>query len=193
MNLKRDFSRTVVGLAILLIPILAFGQFRIENETRSNLSINFENPSFDIKQEMIGAAEYDYVSSESLTVTVDVGSPELPFYSATIEMPNSGSATINVRIIESTQIKDVNIKPFRENDLELLTFNNQVYSKNVFYPAEIVQIGEPAIFRNKRVVSFTIHPFRYNDAINVLEVIEKAEIEISFDNTPSVNEITRSK
>ncbi|MFA7057472.1 MAG: C25 family cysteine peptidase, partial [Candidatus Cloacimonadales bacterium] len=193
MNQKRSFFRVFVGIILLLIPILAFGQFRVENETRSNLNIHFENPKFEVKQEMIGAAEYDYISSETLTVTVDVGSPELPFYSSTIEIPNSGNATISVEVIESKQIKDVNIKPFRENDLELLTFDNNVYTKNIVYPQDIVRIGQPAIFRNKRVISFIIQPFRYNDATNVLEVIEKANIEISFDNTPSVNEITRSK
>ena len=182
----------LLTLLFLLTLTSAFGQFRVDNETRSNLNIHFENPSFSIKQEIIGAAEYDYVSSETLTVTVDVGSPELPFYSSTIEIPNSGNATINVEVIESRQIKDINIKPFRENDLELLTFNNNIYSKNIVYPQDIVRIGEPAIFRNRRVVSFIIQPFRYNDATKVLEVIEKANIEISFDNKPSVNEITRS-
>ena len=183
MNQKRSFFRVVVGSILLLTPILAFGQFRVGKETRSNLNIHFENPKFEVKQEMIGANEYDYVSSETLTVTVDVGSPELPFYSSTIEIPNSGNATISVEVIESKQIKDVNIKPFRENDLELLTFDNNVYTKNIVYPQDIVRIGEPAIFRNKRVISFIIQPFRYNDATNVLEVIEKANIEISFDNT----------
>ncbi len=192
MTQKKHFFCVVIGLLIMLTPVLAFGQFRVENETRSNLNILFQNPNYEIKQEMIGAAEYDYISSQSSTVTVDVGSPELPFYSSSIEIPNTGNPSINIRVIESELMKDVNIRPFRENELEQLTFDNKVYSKNVFYPTSIAQIGEPAILRNKRLVSFIVHPFRYNDATNTLEVIKKAEIEITFDNEPSVNEITRS-
>ncbi len=176
----------------MLTPFLAYGQFRIENETRSNLNILFQNPDFEIKQEMIGASEYDYVSTQVLSTTVDVGAPELPFYSSTIEIPNTGNPSINIRVIESEFIKDVNIKPFRENDQQQLTYDKEAYTKNIFYPATLAQIGEPAILRNKRIVNFVMHPFRYNDATNVLEVIKKAEIEIIIDNEPSVNEITRS-
>ena len=63
----------LLTLLFLLTLTSAFGQFRVDNETRSNLNIHFENPSFSIKQEIIGAAEYDYVSSETLTVTVEIG------------------------------------------------------------------------------------------------------------------------
>ncbi len=192
MTQKKNFFRVVIGLLIMLTPVLAFGQFRVENETRSNLNILFENPDYEIKQEMIGAAEYDYISTQVQTVTVEVGAPELPFYSSTIEIPNTGKPTINIRIIESEIIKDVNIKPFRENELQSLTFDNTLYTKNVFYPTTIAQIGEPAILRNKRLVNFIVNPFRYNDSTNSLEVIKKAEIEITFENEPSVNEITRS-
>ncbi|MBI9030689.1 T9SS type A sorting domain-containing protein [bacterium] len=192
MNQKKTFFCVVFGLLIMLTPVLAYGQFRVENETRSNLNILFQNPDFEIKQEMIGASEYDYVSTQVLSVTVDVGAPELPFYSSTIEIPNTGKPSINIRVLESELIKDVNIKPFRENDQQQLTFDNEVYTKNIFYPATLAQIGEPAILRNKRIVNFIVNPFRYNDATNVLEVIKKAEIEIIIDNEPSVNEITRS-
>ncbi len=192
MTQKKNYFCVVFGLLILLTPILAYGQFRVENETRSNLNILFKNPEFEIKQENIGAASYDYVSSQSLSTTVDVGSPELPFYSSTIEIPNSGKPTINIRVLDSELVENINIKPFRENEQEIYTFNNEVYTKNVYYPTSIAQIGEPAILRNKRIVNFIVHPFRYNDATNTLEVIKKAEIEIIFENEPSVNEITRS-
>ncbi len=189
---KKNFSFVVIGLLLMLAPVLVYGQFRVENETRSNLNILFQNPDYQIKHEVIGAAEYDYVSTQVSTYTVDVGAPELPFYSSTIEIPNTGNPSLNIRVIESEFVKNVNVKPFRENELELLTFDNNVYTKNMFYPTDIAQIGEPAILRNKRIVSFIVNPFRYNDQTNVLEVIKKAEIEITFDNEPSVNEITRS-
>lgn len=193
MTQKKNFFCVAIGILIMLTPVLAFGQFRVENETRSNLNILFENPNYEIKQEIIGAAEYDFVSTQVPTLTVDVGSPELPFYSSTIEIPDTGKPTINIRVIASEFVKGVNIKPFRENELEQLTFDNSVYTKNTFYPTTIAQIGEPAILRNKRLVSFVVHPFRYNDATHTLEVITKAEIEITFDNEPSVNELTRAK
>lgn len=192
MTQKKSIFCVVIGILIMLTPVLAFGQFRVENETRSNLNILFQNPDYQIKQEMIGAAEYDYVSTQVPTVTVEVGSPELPFYSSTIEIPNTGNPSINIRVIESELVKDVNIKPFRENELELLSFNNSVYTKDITYPEALAQIGEPAILRNKRLVSFVVNPFRYNDASNTLEIIKKAEIEITIDNESSVNEITRS-
>ncbi len=189
---KRSCFCTFIGLLLMLTPVLSFGQFRVENETRSNLNIMFQNPDFEIKTERIGATEYDYVSTQVPTVTVESGSPELPFYSSTIEIPNTGNPSINLRVTESEFIKNVNIKPVKENNLQPLSFNNTVYTKNVFYPTSKAQIGEPAILRNKRLVNFIVNPFRYNDATNTLEVIKKAEIEISFDNESSVNEITRS-
>ena len=69
-----------------------------------------------------------------------------------------------------------------KNELKQLSFDNTVYTKNEFISTAIAQIGEPAILRNKRLVSFIVNPFRYNDATNTLEVIKKAEIEITFDN-----------
>ena len=114
MTQRKNYFYVVIGLLIMLTPVLAFGQFRVDNETRSNLNIQFQNPDFEIKQEIIGAAEYDYVSTQVPTVTVEVGSPELPFYSSTIEIPNTGNPTINIRVIDSELVKDVNIKPFRE-------------------------------------------------------------------------------
>ncbi len=192
MSQKNNCFGLLLGLILILIPALAFGQFRVENESRSNLNILFNNPDYQIKQEMIGNTEYDYVSSQVPTVTIEVGAPELPFYSSTIEIPNTGKPTIELRVVESELIKDIKIKPFRGSELKAITFDNSVYTKDIYYPINRVQIGEPAILRNKRLVSFVVNPFRYNDASNTLEVITKAEILITIEDQPSVNEITRS-
>ena len=192
MTKKLNFLCSGLCLLIMLLPNLALGQFRVENETRSNLNITFDNPNFVIKQELIGGIKYDYISSKTASLNIEEGFPELPFYSSTIEIPNTGNASINIRVLESEFIKDINIRPVRENKTEKATFDTTVYTKNMFYPTSIAQIGEPAILRNKRLVNFIVNPFSYNDSTNTLEVIKKAEIEITFDNQPSVNEISRS-
>ncbi|OQY38712.1 MAG: hypothetical protein B6226_03245 [Candidatus Cloacimonetes bacterium 4572_65] len=193
MNTKKTLFFALIGLIVLLTPHYAHCQFRVENETRAQLEITFENPDYQIKNENIGERTVDYISTKVPSTTVDVGSPELPFYSSIIEVPATGTANFEIEIIESEIIKDVSIKPFRENELQLLSYNNEVYTKDLFYPRNIVSMGDPAILRNRRIANITFSPFRYNDGLNQLQVIKKAKVTISFDeNSPSVNELTRS-
>ncbi len=193
MNQKKNLFFVIACMVLVLAPISVFGQFHVENQTRSDLNILFENPDFEIKQEMIGATKLDYISTQVPTVTIDVGSPELPFYSSMLEIPNHGTATLEIEVLEEETIKNIHIKPFRENREQALTFDRSVYTKNVFYPSRIAAISEPAVIRNKRVVSINFNPFRYNDSQKTLQVIKKANITVNFDvNTPGVNEVTNT-
>ncbi len=189
MKHDKNILSVLLGFIFLLVPNFVLGQFKLVDDSSGNLKISFKNTDYVIKQETIAGNDYDFISTDILTSTSDVGAPNLPFLSTTIQLQNTGYPNLKIKVLKSKIIENVRIKPYQEDDYQSYFLERELYSKDEFYPQEIAQISHPAILRNTRIASITLNPFRYNGAKQILEVIQEAEIEISYDNRAVLNEI----
>lgn len=191
--MRKNVIKYFFATLIILLPTLICAQFKVVNESRAYLELSFENPEFEMSKEFVAGNSYDVIRTKEGLTTIEESCPELPQYSTLIEVPDRGNATIKVKILETKTVNNVNIKPFRVNEQETLSFNKDVYTKDSYYPERIADIGDPAILRNHRIASIVFYPFRYNDAKKELLVITKAIIDVTYDSESGVNELARKR
>jgi hypothetical protein len=113
-----------------------------------------------------------------------VGSPDLPVMCALLGLPPTG--TVSARIInrEVETLSGYRLYPFQEplkdnQNQSSFTIDQTVYQQNRDYPSELVSLDGPNIWRDCRVVSVRVTPFRYNPVSNQLKVYRKLTVEIT--------------
>jgi len=137
-----------------------------------------------LKREIDGVV-YTRLTLENSAMTLEKGMPELRTVSAFIAVPLPQQA--NVEIVEKNveEIKDINIIPSKGSltrninpeDVEY-TFSD-VYSKDAFYPSELVSSVEPFVLRDISGVRVEITPFRYNPVTKTLQIVKDFEVKVS--------------
>ena len=109
---------------------------------------------------------------------LEVGKPALPVRYIAIGVPVS--AKVNVQIIGYTaqETTGVYIPPvfgFTEKKRD-----ESIYSKNAFWPSEIVKVEEQALYRGQEVLRLRINPLKYNPISKTLLIYSRIRIKVSF-------------
>lgn len=132
------------------------------------------------------------VSIDGFFPSGDVGNPNLPVLSRTIEIPLCGK--VNYRIVSqktktySAEELGINhpIYPVQpphsksEDGPFPLVKNNKTYSQNAFYSNNIIEIEKIGIARNTNLANVYFSPIKYNPVSNQLTITTEIEIEITF-------------
>jgi hypothetical protein len=115
------------------------------------------------------------------------GSPDLPVYSRYVAIPQGASVNVNISRKRSESVQNIEIAPAaripKDNETGPLFYekNRSVYSKNAFYPENIVQVSEPMKIRGVDVVLVAVSPFQYNPVTREMMVHRDIEFEVSFE------------
>ncbi|UCC79271.1 MAG: hypothetical protein JSW64_13495, partial [Candidatus Zixiibacteriota bacterium] len=134
---------------------------------------------------------------ESFGTTGEEGLPELPLYAHLIGIPDQSGVTVNIVSSSFQIIDDIDVYPSQtprgEGSNELLPFakNESFYSENQFYPPEVVELGEPAICRDLRMIQVIINPVQYNPVTRQLKVYTSMDYNIAFEGSDNRNVKTR--
>jgi len=142
---------------------------------------------------------YDGVSFKKLVfsssaVTQEVGWAELPFISASIQLPARKNVDLNVTYTEFTDYQlDFPLVPsrgviYRNQDPNTIPY--QIAPESVmdkFYPGHLAKAEEPYIIRDVRGTSVRVFPFQYNSATQTLRVYTKMEVLLTENNEPATN------
>ncbi len=124
--------------------------------------------------------------------------PELPKISRSIQIPKNADISVNVINETSKEIK-LQVAPSKGILSRLLDPDSvpykfgEIYKKDVFYPVNRIDIGQPYNIRDVRGVNFNIYPFAYNPVRKVLRIYTSLEIEIMFNVDNTVNSIGKPK
>ena len=111
---------------------------------------------------------------------VEPGEPDLPSTSTFYAVEPGKTYSVQVNIIASEMVEDVDIPPLKtwDNKLEGIIPTSPVYDNTDVFPESIVAISETMVMRDLHLVCVTMTPFQYHPATNQLEVITEAEIEL---------------
>jgi hypothetical protein len=133
------------------------------------------------------------LSSENMSMSYDVGKPNLPVISKLIEIPNNSKAVVKILHFdeEFIQLNDYNLTEkiipaqpslSKSDDPKTRPFykNKEVYKSNRFYKNDIVKIDDRGYLRDKHLGYVEISPFEYNPVTNTLKVLNNIEYEINF-------------
>jgi len=124
--------------------------------------------------------------------TLEIGRPQLPAITEMVAIP--GIANVRATVIDSTVeiLKDYDVYPFQTPLLEdevksKFDIDNDSYSRDTFYPASVVELKQPAIWRSLRVSPLRCYPVRYNPVTKELMVYRSLVVKLEYYGTSSIN------
>jgi hypothetical protein len=182
--------------------------FCVVSDSQESLLLSFALPDYTLRQVSAQGSTFVQVQAAGLSWGVEPGVPQLPEASALIALPPTGGATSRILSIERTIVPlsypvypapapapvyvmgegpaVTQVHPARTDVLSPagaayeFAQDKAIYARDVFYPADAVDLTEVGWLRGQRVARVTLHPFRYNPVRGELEAIERLVLEVRF-------------
>ena len=160
---------------------------------KESITINFSLAGYDQESISVGGIEFQKILVSNEGDFVEVGKPDLPFFTRLIAIPDRGIPRLEILGYEETIISDIIVYPRQQlksesqpNRNDFLLDENYYATGNIF-PATICNLGEPAIMRDLRIVAVNINPFQYDPVSKELKVYTNIEIVIQTDGSGGEN------
>ena len=161
--------------------------FRLKGSNASSNVLEYHIPDFELRTiEENGKILTRPVIPHSGS-SVKPGEPDLPSTTTFYAVEPGISYSLQVTIIASEMVDDVDIIHFRtwDNEFEGTVNKSSVYDSADPFPGSIATISETMVMRDLHLVSVTVTPFQYHPATDQLEIITEAEIELIETGTES--------
>jgi hypothetical protein len=171
--------------------------------TTSQTGFSFRIAGVELSDKAVSTSNYQEVKAisdtpEKFGETDEQGLPNLPVYSQMVAIPDQ--AGVRAEIVSSSFqiIENVDVYPFQPQPLDInpdsippFTKDDNFYQQDAFYPPELVQVQEPVIFRDLRMVSAVISPIQYNPARRELKVYTSVDWRLNYEGTDTRNQKIR--
>jgi uncharacterized cupredoxin-like copper-binding protein len=155
--------------------------------------VNFALDGYEVETIDVEGVEYKKISYWNEGEFVEIGKPALPRFSRLIAIPDAGNVEFDIIYTEEEIISNVNIFPHQNLQSESQPADNEFVIDEAFYtngevfPGRVVEIGEPAIMRDFRIVNVTINPFQYDPRSKELRIITNVDIIVNTSGTTGKN------
>ncbi len=190
----------LVGIFILFSVLLSLSAEQVNFEIKSgklgNETVIFDLGNYSLTETNVKGVSYKRIEHATKGFMVNIGKPEIPTSSTIMALPDKGNPVVNIKVIDSEIIKNIDLYPQQELQSESkpakaeFVIDAAFYNKDIQYPAETCTISDPGVIRNQRVSTITVNPFRYNPHTRELQVIKKAEITLSMDDNLNINPVS---
>jgi len=160
--------------------------FSLEQRNNSSISVNYSIKEFSLNDIKINGENMVNILLPDVLLQNDEGAPNLAGNGRLIALPQGAKAKLNIVSQRTETFKNVDIAPAPRIPLDTedgpLEYNrNQtIYTKNAFYPASPVVLGEETVVRGVDVVMLGITPFQYNPVTKELIVYRDLKVEVEF-------------
>ena len=148
-----------------------------------------DNKGLEITFAMEALERQDYSFSEAAWLH-EIGEPNLPSVIYKIGIPQDSD--IEFTILENREqiVQNITIEPVRHLGIyeppfpETVQVYGSVYEEDRFFPQALVELSEPAYFRDIYTVEVRLNPVRYNPVSRALKVSRSIKVGIRFKETP---------
>jgi gingipain R len=160
--------------------------------------LNFDITHWDVQSVSHDGVQYQQIMFSRSTVTMEKGWAELPFVTASVQLPAQKNVDLNVIYTEYTDIQmDDPLLPSRgaiSRNQDPATIPYQIDPQslvNVFYPETISVAEEPYIIRDVRGTTVTVYPFQWNAVTQTLRIYTKMTVTLTENNQPATNPLLK--
>lgn len=190
-------NRSVFSLKImtaiivcLLMSSAIFAQeklFRVIDTGSDFTKIEFSLDDYEKLTEEVNGVSYLRIFHPEGGLRMDAGLPETVSFSTLLSVPLTGRVEIgSVHIEDSQTYKETDLFPSQGFNLEIdkkigFVKDEAFYSKDTLYPFNNVEISQPVIMRDVRIISLTVNPVQYNPAAQELYIADRIRIRIDYD------------
>ena len=193
--MKKTFLFFIAFFAIAISSFAHKGyEAKFSQPSSNEYQISFTITDWNLEKVKYDGVIYQQIVFSSSAVTQEKGWAELPFVSATIQLPAQKNVDLSVTYTEFTDYQlDFPLVPsrgviYRNQDPGTIPYQIAPASMvNQFYPAQLAVAEEPFIVRDVRGASVRVFPFQYNSATNTLRVYTKMDVLLTENNEPAVN------
>ncbi|HPR17102.1 MAG TPA: C25 family cysteine peptidase [Candidatus Cloacimonadota bacterium] len=187
-------------LVLMLLVVCAFlnaewielssSRTNLFEHTSSDLAltqISFALDGFELNQFTENGENYVQLSYFNEGRIYETGKPDLPCFTRLYAIPDAGTVSFEISAFAEEVYAGCRVYPLQDNDSESqLQPQNFMIDQNFYgsaqtFPASLVQIGDPVIMRDVRLVPVTINAFRYDAGKNELRVVTNLDLQISCD------------
>ncbi len=114
------------------------------------------------------------------------GAPDLPVRVFTIGVPAGAQLEATVLPVRVEEMQNIEVPPVpetRRNEDSFLyeyKLDENIFTRNAFYPEANVMIDPPAQFRQQTIVRVQFSPMQYNPATKVLRIVQEARLVVRY-------------
>ncbi|UCE23565.1 MAG: T9SS type A sorting domain-containing protein [Candidatus Zixiibacteriota bacterium] len=135
---------------------------------------------------------YQALKLPGYSSTLDIGKAAIPRINELVGIP--GSANVNVSVVDFKEVtlSGYNVHPFQtplKETEKRLTFDidKAFYQQNAYYPEAQASVGDPAIWRDIRLVNLAVNPLRYNPATGEIKACWEITVRLEYTGVSDVN------
>ncbi len=165
----------------------------VKNELESEIVIRVAVPDLDLTMLEIGNRQYCQFILDEAGSTLTPGQPMVPLIGKCYQISPSKAPVVSLRILRSKEIQlPAPVLPAQEDlaaeDVHIIqSLDRQLYMLDHWYPRQNLQVYDPEILRDVRLLPVAYFPVQVNPVRNTALIIEEAEIVIRLLDEPSLN------
>lgn len=168
----------LTSLFCLLSVVAALAQAQVQVLAKSRNETLLKLELGDIQKTTVNTPEGDalVIGMENGTPLLETGAPDVPKFSTTLMIPNTGNMALEIVASEYQDYENVPVAPSKGNlmrNVDPATVGYHYgtsYERNAFYPGKLASLQQPFMMRDVRGQAIWIYPVQYNPATKTLRV-----------------------
>ncbi|MBN1998462.1 type IX secretion system sortase PorU [candidate division KSB1 bacterium] len=157
----------------------------------NSVDISFSPQDWRQENKTIDSKKYTTFTFTGSSLSGEPGSPKIPSRVVTVGIPSSGDVSLVITESDFTTISDVYITPTAgvqrrgKTLIKVQHEDEKFYTRQSFYPQQLVTMEPPTFFRSQRVVRLIFYPLLYNAAANKVQQYNKISVRLFLSGTNS--------
>lgn len=159
----------------------------IKGQSSEGISLNFSMQSFAFEDRDVNGATMQTISFSESLLPNEEGNPDLPGFGRYIAIPQGATPILEITSMRTERFANIDIAPAPRIPLDTddsplyYAKNQQIYSKNAFFPSQPVTLNNFTQIRGVDVCMLNILPYQYNPVTKELIVYRDIEVSIRFE------------
>lgn len=153
---------------------------RLLTESTTGCDVLFELNAMTRETLVIDNVTYQALMISGGGISGSEGHPGLPTYSGMVAVPEGYSARVSIVSSEEKKFAGIRVLPVQPDKADAFVVDQEAYLTPQTDEKFTIKLGDTAIYMGQTVVSFTIHPVRYQPNLDLLTVASRLNFRINF-------------
>ena len=180
-------------LLIIAFPALIQSKnYKILESTSTFIKVSFDfSNEYNLRDTLVDGKLFTYISGEDYSLRKP-GEPWLPNVYLNVGIPYNSKPFIKILQIEQENYPQRFIIPLPDSgnqDLSSLKFDESIYSKNILFPEQPVEINSVFSMRYATAAGISISPYQFNPITRELFFNKKVTFRIDYNSSQTIGAV----
>jgi Leucine-rich repeat (LRR) protein len=152
------------------------------------ITVNIDVPGMYVTDKVASDGNnYQQLNLPQGGVTTEEGKPQVPMLSQFIAIPIGAQVSVEILESDSDELTGYWVYPAQPPAADLenaplppFTLDEEFYTRDEFYPADVVKWEGPQVIRGSSVIILRVFPVQFNPARQTLRVYSKIRLRVTF-------------